>query len=244
MTQLTWLDEAQTPQFPPIEAALTEPNGLLAVGGQLTPEWLLAAYRQGIFPWYSEHEPILWWSPAPRCVFRQTQPIINRRMRRSLRQMKHLRITLDEDFATVIEACAKVKRVGQLDTWIQPEMRHAYQQLFTEGYATAIAVWDHDQLIGGFYGVSIGQMLFGESMFSAYTGGSKIALAAAQWLVSRGVWQFIDAQVANPHLFSLGAEQMQRQHFIKAMSKAVMASPVRRHDYFHSDLCLKALRQG
>lgn len=243
MQQLTWLNENQPPNFPPLEAALTEPNGLLAAGGQLTPEWLLVAYQQGIFPWFSEDDPILWWSPAPRCVFHATPPIINRRMRRALRKMPQLRITLDEDFDLVMAACAQADRGGQPGTWILPEMQQAYQALFTQGHATAIGVWDQDELIGGLYGVSMGQMLFGESMFSHRSGGSKIALATAQWLMRKGVWQMLDAQVASPHLISLGAQEMPRQLFIKTMSNAVSAPLKNRTELFCSELCLHDLKQ-
>lgn len=243
MNSLPWLKTTEPPHFPPAAQALKEPNGLLAMGGLLTPDWLLTAYRGGIFPWFSEHEPILWWSPAPRCVFKANPPILSRRMRRWLRQNPQLEITLDHHFSEVIQTCASIPREDQSGTWILPQMQQAYQHLFDLGHATAIAVWLDHELIGGLYGVSIGQMLFAESMFSLQSGGSKIALAATQWLMQQGVWQLIDAQVVNPHLLSLGAQTMPRQEFMTSMDQAMSETPIDRQRVFNSEACIKALQK-
>lgn len=241
MTQLTWLYGDQGPHFPDPEQALDEPNGLLAAGGSLSVPWLLNAYRKGIFPWYSEGDPILWWSPAPRCVLTSESVILSKRMRRWLRQQEGLKITLDEHFNEVIDRCAHTPRGGESGTWILPEMLMAYQDLFAAGYATAIAVWQGQTLIGGFYGVSMGQMLFGESMFSAQPNGSKVALAAAQWMVQQGVWQFIDAQVVSPHLLRLGALELPRNVFMLKMYQAIASPVIDRRTRFNSEACIKAM---
>lgn len=244
MTPLPWLSATLEPHFPPPEQALNHPNGLLAMGGQLTPDWLLTAYENGIFPWFSEDEPILWWSPAPRCVFTSEAPILSRRMRRWLRQQIKLEITLDQHFYEVITTCAGIPRAEQNGTWILPVMQEAYQQLFDLGYATAIAVWLDQELIGGLYGVSIGQMLFAESMFSVQSGGSKMALAVAQWLMQQGVWQLIDAQVVNPHLLSLGAQEMSRSEFMTRTRQETREPRIDRQMIFNSEACISALKQG
>ncbi|MCH8552642.1 MAG: leucyl/phenylalanyl-tRNA--protein transferase [Natronospirillum sp.] len=210
---LFWLDPAGPPAFPPTRLAMDDPNGLLAAGGALTPDWLVTAYRQGIFPWYSEQEPILWWSPTPRCVFLPGEIRVSRRLRRTIRQQTDLRITLHDDFPRVLAACAEIERPGQPGTWITPEMRAAYLRLHEIGLATAIAVWFGDELAGGLYGVTLGQVLFGESMFSAHTNGSSIALAAIDWMCRQGRWAMLDAQVESDHLMRMGATLLERERF-------------------------------
>lgn len=210
---LYWLDPEASPAFPPTHLALPEPNGLLAVGGELTPDWLTLAYSHGIFPWFGEQEPILWWSPTPRCVFLPGQVHVSRRLRRFIRQRSDLRITLHRDFEQVLMACAHIERPGQPGTWITEGMQAAYRELHAQGAATAIAVWYGDELAGGLYGVTLGRVLFGESMFSARTNGSRIALAAVDWLCRQGRWQLLDAQVESPHLMRMGATLLQRQAF-------------------------------
>ncbi len=210
---LAWLDDSASPRFPPTEQALDDPPGLLAVGGRLTADWLIAAYQQGIFPWYSDQEPILWWSPSPRCVFPPGAVHVSRRLRRRLRHMSGLRIRIGPDFDRVIDQCAGIAREGQPGTWITAEMMAAYRHLYRLGYATALSVWNGDDLVGGLYGVSLGTVLFGESMFSAQQDGSKIALIAVDYLMRRGAWQLLDAQVASPHLLRMGAEMWSREQF-------------------------------
>ena len=199
--------------FPPVETALDEPNGLLAFGGDLHPARLINAYRHGIFPWYSAGEPILWWSPDPRTVFDTPDFTLARRFRRSLR---HLPWTLRADtaFDTVVAACATAPRPGQSGTWIDAAMRAAYGELHRLGHAHSVEVWDGARLIGGIYGVLAGPVFCGESMFSAVSGGSKLALAAlCRWLAHVGV-DLLDAQVPNPHLASLGAREMDRKTYL------------------------------
>lgn len=204
--------------FPPPETALREPDGLLAIGGDLSPVRLLNAYRHGIFPWYSQGQPILWWSPDPRMVFRTDAIRLSSRFRRTLRR-SHWELRADTAFAAVLDACASAPRRGQDGTWITPAMRHAYLQLHQLGHAHSVEVYDGPRLVGGIYGVAVGRMFFGESMFSAESGGSKAALAGlAAWLDGRG-WPLIDAQVENAHLVSLGAERWPRRRFLKEVER-------------------------
>ncbi|WP_199466666.1 leucyl/phenylalanyl-tRNA--protein transferase [Alcanivorax sp. EA2] len=201
--------------FPAVEEALEEPNGLLAAGGDLSPSTLLCAYRQGIFPWYDDSQPILWWSPAPRCVFRPGDLHLSRRTRRTLRGWNP-EIRLDQNFAGVIDACA-APRAGQDDTWITRDMRDAYLRLHHLGHAHCVTVHDDQGLAGGIYGIQLGGVFFGESMFSRRDNGSKCALAALWALAPELGIQLLDAQVENPHLMRLGAVLMPRQEFQTAL---------------------------
>jgi leucyl/phenylalanyl-tRNA--protein transferase len=203
--------------FPAVETALRHPDGLLAVGGDLSPARLLSAYGRGIFPWYSEGQPILWWAPDPRTVFRTDGVRLSSRFRRSLRRCDW-RIQADGRFAEVIAACATVPRSGQRDTWITPAMVDAYLELHRLGHAHSIEVLDGERLAGGLYGVAVGRMFFGESMFSAESGGSKVALAALARRLRDWEWPLIDAQVENPHLLTLGAESWPRARFHQAVA--------------------------
>lgn len=206
--------------FPSPEHALRDPDGLLAIGGDLSPQRLLNAYRAGIFPWFSQDQPPLWWSPDPRIVFRTDGVHLSSRFRRWLRGCDW-RICADTAFADVVAACAHSPRPGQDGTWITAEMQHAYRELHRLGHAHSVEVFDRDQLIGGIYGVAIGRMFFGESMFSAASGGSKVALSAlARRLASWG-WPLIDAQVQNRHLLSLGAESWPRSRFLAEIGMLV-----------------------
>jgi leucyl/phenylalanyl-tRNA--protein transferase len=200
-----------------VSSALREPNGLLAAGGDLQPQRLLAAYRQGIFPWFSEGEPILWWSPSPRTVFRTDGVHLSRRDRRTLRGLGWT-ARADTRFADVIEACARMPRPGQDGTWITDAMQAAYRELHRLGHAHSVEVFDDDDnLVGGIYGVAVGRMFFGESMVSLVSGGSKAALAALAHRLHDWGWPLIDAQVENPHLQRLGAECWPRARFIAAI---------------------------
>lgn len=199
--------------FPPPRLALRAPDGLLAVGGDLSPTRLLAAYRQGIFPWYSRGQPILWWSPDPRMVFETASFGLASRFRRALRGSAWV-VRADTAFEAVLEACAQ-PRPGQEDTWILPEMARAYAELHRQGHAHSIEVFDDgDRLAGGIYAVSIGRMVFGESMFSAQSGGSKLALAGLIGFMRERGWPLLDAQLENPHLRSLGARRLPRAAFL------------------------------
>ncbi|MCC4588644.1 leucyl/phenylalanyl-tRNA--protein transferase [Xanthomonas sp. NCPPB 1067] len=206
--------------FPPAEQALREPDGLLAVGGDLSAPRLLNAYAHGVFPWFSDGQPILWWSPDPRMVFRTDGVRLSSRFRRQLRNSTWT-VRADTAFEQVITACAAIPRAGQDGTWITLAMQRAYLRLHRLGHAHSMEVFDGARLVGGIYGVAIGRMFFGESMFSAVSGGSKVALAAlAAHLHARG-WPLLDAQVENPHLLSLGAERLARADFLQRVQHQV-----------------------
>ena len=212
--------DPQRLEFPPPEHALREPDGLLAVGGDLSPQRLLAAYRRGIFPWFGEGDPILWWSPDPRCVFRTDALHVPQRLLRSLRRSRWT-LSLDTAFAEVINACA-APRADAAGTWITPTMRAAYLRLHELGHAHSFEVRDGTRLIGGLYGVAVGALFAGESMFSASSGGSRTALLAAVRLLARWGWPLLDAQVANPHLLRMGAIELPRRDFLDSV--AVLAA--------------------
>jgi leucyl/phenylalanyl-tRNA--protein transferase len=190
---------------------LLRPNGLLAFGGDLQPERLLSAYRLGIFPWYTEGEPILWWSPAPRCVLFPSAVHLSRRTRRRYHGGGY-RVTADTAFSAVVAACA-APREGESGTWITAAMRQAFNRLHQLGHAHAVEVWRDKQLLGGIYGLALGKVFFGESMFSRETDASKIALIALCRQLE--AWQFalLDCQMPNPHLQSLGAVTLPRADF-------------------------------
>jgi len=209
--RIPFLDPQRSDEFPPVENALREPDGLLAGGGDLSPERLLAAYRRGIFPWYSRGQPILWWSPDPRTVFMTDRMHVPRRLARWLRSCAWT-IRADTAFETVVRACA-APRAGQRGTWIDLAMRKAYLRLHELGFAHSIEAWEGDALAGGIYGVAVGRMFFGESMFSAADNGSKVALLALARLLRGWRYPMLDAQIASPHLFTLGAIELPRDVF-------------------------------
>ncbi|AHY59048.1 leucyl/phenylalanyl-tRNA--protein transferase [Stenotrophomonas rhizophila] len=214
------LADAHNAPFPPAETALREPDGLLAIGGDLTPVRLLNAYAGGVFPWFSDGQPLLWWSPDPRMVFRTDGVHLSSRFRRSLRASPWV-VRADTCFAEVIAACAGSFRPGQDGTWITDGMRDAYVALHRMGHAHSVEVFDGERLVGGIYGVAIGQMFFGESMFSAASGGSKVALAALARRLAQWGWPLIDAQVENDHLLSMGAEHWPRERFLALVREQV-----------------------
>jgi len=197
--------------FPPTCDALDSPNGLLAWGGDLHPRRLLAAYRAGIFPWYSEGQPVLWWSPAPRCVIFPNQVYLSGRTRRRYNSGTY-RLSADAAFDAVIAGCAAPRRDGP-GTWITPDMGRAYLELHRMGYAHSLEVWHDDELCGGIYGLAIGSMFFAESMFSRGTDASKIALIALCRQLHAWGFGMLDCQVGNPHLFRMGACQLRRDTF-------------------------------
>ncbi len=203
--------------FPQAELALRQPDGLLAVGGDLSPQRLLNAYRGGIFPWFSEGQPILWWSPDPRTVFRTDGLRLSSRFRRTLKRLRWI-VRADSRFDEVIAACAGAPRRDQDGTWITAEMQAAYRELHRLGHAHSVEVLDGGELVGGIYGVAVGRMFFGESMFSAVSGGSKVALAALAHRLHEWGWPLIDAQVENAHLLSLCAELWPRRDFLQAVA--------------------------
>ncbi len=211
MIRLPFLDPADPALFPPVAEALDEPDGLLAAGGDLSPERLLAAYRRGIFPWYSDGQPILWWSPSMRTVFDTATVHVPRRLVRWLRDC-NWEIRADSAFAEVMRGCA-APRARERGTWITDAMLAAYQRLHTLGSAHCVEVWDGERLAGGIYGVAIGRMFYGESMFSAQANGSKVALLALCHGLHGWGYPLLDAQVASDHLFTLGAREMPRAAF-------------------------------
>ncbi|MBS9404438.1 leucyl/phenylalanyl-tRNA--protein transferase [Halomonas sp. TRM85114] len=203
--------------FPPVELALRDPDGLLAAGGDLSPAWLLAAYRRGIFPWYGDDQPILWWSPDPRMVLFPSEM----RVRRSLAKRARnggFRVSADRAFPHVVAACA-APRPGQPGTWITAEMSKAYEQLHALGAAHSVEVWHDGRLIGGLYGIAMGPVFFGESMFSHQPDASKIALMHLTDAMQGGGGKLIDCQMHTSHLASLGARGIARAEFIGYLKK-------------------------
>jgi leucyl/phenylalanyl-tRNA--protein transferase len=208
------------------DPALAEPDGLLAVGGDLRPERLLTAYAGGIFPWFDERSPILWWSPDPRLVLEPARLHVSRSLRRTLRRGA-FRVTADAAFERVIRRCAARPRPGQRGTWITREMVEAYVTLHPLGFAHSFEAWDGDALAGGLYGVSLGSAFFGESMFADRPDASKVAfVTAVEWLVPRGV-ELVDCQVRTDHLVSLGAHEIPRAEFLARLRAALEAPTLR-----------------
>ena len=199
--------------FPPVDAAMHEPNGLLAAGGDLSPERLLSAYADGIFPWFGDEDPILWWSPDPRMVLYVKEVHVSRSLGKVLRSDR-FRVTLDSAFPAVVRACAEARRDHE-GTWITAEMEQAYIRLAELGYGHSVETWQGETLVGGLYGVAIGRMFFGESMFSRVSNASKAALVfLARQLESWGA-PMIDCQMSTPHLASLGARDIPRADFVR-----------------------------
>ncbi len=207
---ISWLGP-DTP-FPPLAAALDEPNGLLAAGADLSPKRLLDAYRRGIFPWYSGDQPVLWWSPDPRMVLFLDEFRIARSLRKRLKRQT-LELRADTSFRDVIEACANVLRPGQSGTWITPAIVDAYTALHERGYAHSVEAWRDGELVGGLYGVAIGRMFFGESMFAIEPDASKIALAHLVRILRVLGFPMIDCQQETVHLASFGARPIPRDQF-------------------------------
>lgn len=201
------------PLFPPVDTALGEPNGLLAAGGDLTPGRILAAYRRGIFPWFSPGEPILWWSPDPRMVLFPNEFKCSRSLVKTLRH-KDYEVRLDTTFGAVMAACAATPREGQNGTWISAEMQAAYGRLHELGFAHSVETWVGGRLVGGLYGIALGRAFYGESMFSHATDASKIALAHLCLHLRRLGFGIIDCQMETKHLASLGARPIARRDFI------------------------------
>lgn len=202
--------------FPATNTALTEPNGLLAAGGCLSPIRLINAYRQGIFPWYSDDEPILWWSPNPRLVITPAQVKISRSLAKTMRQQKFA-FKLDAAFAEVITACAQPRSYAK-STWITDEIKLAYNALHKLGFAHSAEAWYQDELVGGLYGVAIGQVFFGESMFHIKTDASKVAFAHLSQHLHAWGYRLIDCQIYSPHLASFGAEEITRDAFTQHLT--------------------------
>lgn len=221
----------RTLAFPPPEEA--EPNGLLAVGGDLEPERLLLAYSMGIFPWYNDDTPILWFSPDPRGVLLPHRVVVHRSLAKRARSGRFT-VTMDLAFGDVIRACSAVPRDGQKGTWITDDMIAAYDRLHALGFAHSVETWSDGRLAGGLYGVSLGSAFFGESMFSHETDASKVALVALARQVRAWGFDMIDCQVRNDHLASLGAEEWPRERFLAALARSLQA-PTRRGPWSFDD---------
>ena len=205
--------------FPPSGKALAVPNGLLAWGGDLQPERLLSAYGQGIFPWYTEGQPILWWSPAPRCIILPSDVYLSTRTRRRYNSGRY-RITADQAFENVIRACSEPRDYDS-GTWITGDMLQAYIRLHQLGHAHSVEVWEGSRLAGGIYGLSIGRAFFGESMFSGQVDASKIALLALCRQLTDWSFGLLDCQVSNPHLLRMGAVEIPRTEFLERLTELV-----------------------
>ena len=216
---IPWLRPEHPPEaFPPVEEALQEPNGLLCVGGDLSVERLLEAYRRGIFPWFSAGQPILWWSPDPRTVLYPGELKVSRSLAKTLRN-RGFRTTVDQAFEQVMERCAD-PALRPEGTWISPQMRVAYRRLHGLDYAHSFETWEGDHLVGGLYGVALGRVFFGESMFSVARDASKVALhALVQASLARNV-RLIDCQVDSEHMRSLGARSLPRREFVRELAAA------------------------
>ncbi len=209
---IPWIRPGSNAPFPPVADALSEPNGLLAAGADLSPGRLLEAYRHGIFPWYAEGEPILWWSPDPRLVIYPDQVHVARRLARRIRA-GGFRLTLDAAFEEVIEACS-APRERQRGTWITPEMNAAYRVLHRMGHAHSLEVWQGERLTGGIYGVALGRAFFGESMFHRADDASKIALVALCAILDHHRFGVLDCQLESAHLRRLGGVALERRRFV------------------------------
>lgn len=203
--------------FPDPELALEDPDGLLAIGGDLSPRRLLTAYRLGIFPWYSEEQPLLWWTPNPRAVLFPADLKVSRSLRKTLRK-RPFRVTLDTAFEAVVEGCAAPRSDG-LGTWITPEMKAAYCNLFRMGFAHSVESWEGDELVGGLYGIAIGRAFFGESMFSRRSDASKVAFVHLVRQLEAWGFGLIDCQVASDHLASLGATEIPRRRLMDLLDE-------------------------
>ena len=216
MTAPYWLNPATPDDFPDVALAARDPDGLLAIGGDLSVARLRNAYRRGIFPWYSEDQPILWWSPDPRSVLFPGKLHVSRSLRKTLRR-QDFQITVDQAFAPVIQACSEA-RAGNPGTWIVDEMQAAYQRLHQAGNAHSIECWHHGKLVGGLYGVAIGKVFFGESMFSRMSDASKVAFVYLARLCQKQGFGLIDCQIQSRHLDSLGAESIPRHEFVQLLA--------------------------
>lgn len=212
---IPWIED----DFPPVESALQDPNGLLAAGGDLSVARLLTAYSRGIFPWFEEGQPVLWWSPDPRMVLRPGEMRLSRSLTRLLRKNRY-KVTMDRAFREVVYNCAVARRKSK-GTWITIEMQKAYARLHQAGFAHSVEVWLEGQLVGGLYGVSLGAVFFGESMFSSRSNTSKLALAYLTRQLHLWNFKLLDCQVSSAHLVSLGAVEISRSAFVRELDNYV-----------------------
>jgi len=236
-----YLPQTANPQFPPVEHA--HESGLLAIGGKLNPRWILAAYRQGIFPWFNEGEPYCWFSPDPRLVLYPGQLRISKSMRKMLKKVDYS-FSIDNHFEEVVEKCAMIKRTDQAGTWITAEMKSVYTALHRSGYAHSFEWIQNGKLAGGLYGLCIGSIFCGESMFSEVSNASKAAfILAIRWMQQDKSIHLIDCQVETPHLISLGAENISRKKYISLLQKYTVNfnAPALWQENFNSKECQQFL---
>lgn len=236
MRHIHWFDEDDhTSPFPPLECALEEPNGLLAAGGPLSVQRLMSAYRVGVFPWFSEGQPVLWWSPDPRAILRPDRIRVSRSLRKRINH-GGFEVTLDRAFEQVVRACA-APRAGQPGTWITLGLLRAYTELYERGVAHSVETWLDGRLVGGLYGVAIGRAFFGESMFTRERDASKVALTWLSRQLQHWGFPFIDCQVPSGHLARMGADLIPRAEFETLLDQARAlpgpASPWRLDEGFH-----------
>lgn len=216
--RIAYLDDTPPSQpFPSLKNALRDPNGLLAIGGCLSSARLINAYQQGIFPWFSDGDPILWWSPNPRLVLFPEKLQISKRLAKTIRQQK-FEVTTNHAFEAVISQCAQL-RADNEGTWISDDMKVAYLKLHQEGFAQSFEAWQNGELVGGLYGVALGKVFFGESMFHTVSDASKVAFAHCVKELKARDFQLIDCQVHTQHLISLGAEEISREKFSSLLEK-------------------------
>jgi leucyl/phenylalanyl-tRNA--protein transferase len=214
--QLYWVeDNLLSNHFPPVNKALRDPDGLLAIGGDLSKERLLDAYKRGIFPWFNEGQPVMWWSPDPRCILLPDETKISRSLGKKIRQNKFT-ITYDTVFNEVLDACAAARK-GIHDTWITNDIKLAYTNLFNQGYAHSVECWLDKKLVGGLYGLAMGKVFFGESMFSRESDASKVALVHLAQQLQQKDYKLIDCQVYSQHLQTLGAKPVKRELFLQIL---------------------------
>ena len=212
-------------KFPETSQALEDPNGLLAAGGSLSKETLLSAYEKGIFPWFEDNSPILWWSPNPRCILQPEDFSPSKSLKRKIRK-GGFEIRIDSCFEEVIDSCKRVPRKNQRGTWITNEMRDAYIELHHSGFAHSIECFTNNHLVAGLYGVSLGNLFFGESMFQRATDCSKLALCGLVQIMKEHRSKMIDCQVSNPHLLSIGATEVTREKFLDLLSEGLLEKPI------------------
>ena len=230
--RIVWLSPSDAPEaFPNVADALTDPDGLLAAGGDLDTERILFAYRKGIFPWYDDGQPILWWSPDPRCILRPADLHLSRRLRQQIRN-SGAELRFNQAFTDVIRACAGERR-SQQGTWITGDMMSAFERLHGDGWAHSIEIWEDEHLVGGIYGLCIGRVFFGESMFSARPNTSKMALLGLTLHMQAEGLELLDCQVVSQHLLTLGATTIDRAEFTRILDRA--CNPASRHERWPHD---------
>jgi leucyl/phenylalanyl-tRNA---protein transferase len=221
---IPWLRSDDEPaNFPPVDSALDDPNGLLCAGGDLSPARLLAGYRRGIFPWYAHGQPILWWSPDPRAVLAPAEFHVSRSLARAIRNRGYA-VHIDTAFDDVVRGCGN-RFLRPEGTWITPAMRAAYRRLHDLGYAHSVETWHESQLVGGIYGVALGRVFFGESMFSLARDASKVAMARLVEELKARRYELLDCQIPSAHLTSLGARSIPRRRFVAMLQQWVDEPP-------------------